>query len=60
MAATFSPDGNERNRMVALWNQGRTLAQIATTFGCSTAIVDATIKALSTEGCFSAISYTGL
>jgi len=60
MAFTFSPDGNEKFRMVALWNQGKTLAQIAATFGCSTAIVDATIKALSTEGCFSAVSYTGL
>ena len=58
--AVFSPDGDQKFRMVALWNAGQTLAQIATTFGCSTAIVDATIKALSTEGCFSAIDYTGL
>ena len=58
--AVFSPDGDQKFKMVALWNAGQTLAQIATTFGCSTAIVDATIKALSTEGCFSAIDYTGL
>ena len=58
--AVFSPDGDQKFKMVALWNAGQTLAQIATTFGCSTSLVDATIKALSTEGCFSAVNYTGL
>jgi hypothetical protein len=60
MVFTFSPDGNERNRMVALWNAGQTLAQIAATFGCSTNLVDATIKALTFEGCYSAENPTGL
>lgn len=60
MPFTFSPDGNEKYRMVALWNQGQTLSQIATTFGCSTKLVDATILSLSVEGCYTAISYTGL
>jgi hypothetical protein len=58
--ATFSSDGSEKYRMVALWNQGRTLAQIAATFGCSTKLVDATILSLSVEGCFVANNYTGL
>ena len=46
---TFSPDGNEKFRMVALWNAGQTLAQIATTFGCSASLVAATIKSLSSR-----------
>jgi len=56
----FSTDGNEKFRMVALWNAGQTLAQIATAFSCSTTLVAATIKSLSTEGCFTAVNYTGL
>jgi hypothetical protein len=60
MANVFSPDGNEKFRMVALWNAGQTLAQIAATFSCSTTLVDATIKSLSTEGCYTAVNYTGL
>ena len=60
MAATFSPDGNEKFRMVALWNAGKTLAQIATTFGCSTTLVDATIKSLAVEGCYTPVNPTGL
>ena len=60
MAATFSPDGNEKFRMVALWNAGQTLAQIATTFGCSSTLVDATIKSLAVEGCYTPVNPTGL
>jgi hypothetical protein len=60
MAATFSPDGNEKFRMVALWNEGKTLAQIATVFGCSTTLVDATIKSLAVEGCYTPVNPTGL
>jgi hypothetical protein len=58
--ATFSSDGNQKYRMVALWNQGQTLAQIAATFSCSTAMVDATIKSLAVEGCFTPVIVTGL
>ena len=60
MAFTFSPDGNEKYRMLALWNQGQTLAQIAATFGCPTSLVDATILSLSVEGRYVAKNYTGL
>ena len=56
----ITPDGAEKFKMVALWNQGKTLAQIATTFGCSTALVDATIKSLAVEGCFTPVITTGL
>jgi hypothetical protein len=60
MAFTFSPDGNEKYRMMALWNQGQTLAQIAAAFGCPTTLVDATIKGLAVEGCFVPVNPTGL
>ena len=58
--AVFSPDGDQKFKMVALWNAGQTLAQIATTFGCSTSLVDATIKSLAVEGCFTPVITTGL
>ena len=60
MAFTFSPDGNEKFRMVALWNQGKTLAQIAATFGCTATLVDVTIKSLAVEGCYTPVIMTGL
>ena len=61
MAFTFDPEsGWQKFDMVARWNAGQSLATIAAHYSCSTQLVDATIKALSTEGCFSAVSYTGL
>ena len=60
MAFTFSPDGREKFDMVARWNAGQTLAQIAATFGCSSALVDATIKSLAVEGCYTPVNVTGL
>ena len=60
MAFSFSPDGAERYGMLAKWNAGQILATIAAFYGCSTQLVDATIKALSGSGCFTAVSYTGL
>jgi Mor family transcriptional regulator len=60
MAFTFSEDGREKFDMVARWNAGQSLATIAAHYGCSTQLVDETIKALSTEGCYTAVSYTGL
>jgi hypothetical protein len=46
--------------MVALWNQGKTLAQIAATFGCTATLVDVTIKSLAVEGCYTPVITTGL
>ena len=60
MPFTFSADGREKFDFVARWNAGQSLASIAAFYGCSTTLVDATIKSLSTEGCFSAEDYTGL
>lgn len=60
MANIFSPDGNEKFRMVALWNAGQTLAQIAATFGCSTQLVDTTISGLAVEGCYVPTHVVGL
>lgn len=60
MPFTFSADGREKFDFVARWNAGQSLATIAAFYGCSTTLVDATIKSLSTEGCFSAEDYTGL
>jgi hypothetical protein len=58
--AVFSPDGDQKFRMVALWNQGQSLATIAAFYGCSTSLVDATIKSLAVEGCFTPVITTGL
>ena len=60
MAFTFSPDGREKLDFVKRWNAGQSLATIAAFYGCATSLVDATIKSLSTEGCYTAVSYTGL
>lgn len=60
MAFAFSPDGREKFDFVARWNAGQSLATIAVFYSCSTTLVDATIKSLSTEGCYTAVNYTGL
>jgi hypothetical protein len=60
MPFTFSPDGREKFEMVAMWNAGDSLATIATYFGCSTTLVDATITSLALEGCYTPVNTAGL
>ena len=60
MAFTFSADGREKFDMFARWNAGQSLATIAAFYGCSTTLVDATIKSLAVEGCFTPVNPTGL
>ena len=60
MPFTFSADGREKFDFVARWNAGQSLATIAAFYGCSTTLVDATIKSLAVEGCFTPVITTGL
>ena len=60
MAFTFSSDGREKFDFVKRWNAGQSLATIAAFYGCSTTLVDATIKSLAVEGCFTPVITTGL
>jgi hypothetical protein len=58
MAFTFSEDGREKYQMIAMYNAGQTLAQIATHFGCTPQLVDETVGV--GEGVFNAANPTGL
>jgi hypothetical protein len=61
MAFTFDPEsGWQKFDMVARWNAGQSLATIAAHYSCPTQLVDATIKALAVEGCYTPVSNTGL
>ena len=60
MPFTFSPDGREKFDFVARWNAGQSLATIAAFYGCSATLVDATIKSLAVEGCYTPVNPTGL
>ena len=60
MPFTFSADGREKFDFVARWNAGQSLATIAAFYGCSTTLVDATIKSLAVEGCYTPVNPTGL
>jgi O-acetylhomoserine/O-acetylserine sulfhydrylase-like pyridoxal-dependent enzyme len=60
MAFVFSSDGHEKYGMLAKWNAGQNLATIAAFYGCTTTLVDATIKSLAVEGCFVPVVVTGL
>ena len=60
MSFVFSPDGREKFDFVVRWNAGQSLATIAAFYGCSTTLVDATIKSLAVEGCYTPVNPTGL
>ena len=60
MPFTFSADGREKYDMVARWNAGQSLATIAAFYGCTSALVDVTIKSLAVEGCYTPVIVTGL
>ena len=60
MPFTFSADGREKFDFVARWNAGQSLATIAAFYGCPTTLVDATIKSLAVEGCYTPVITTGL